>query len=399
MSPLQKSRPESGPGRRDTANGLGTRPVPLAWLSAACAALLAVGAVGAAESSAPAGSNAPPRVVKVSEPLQLGQPVRVHLEGLRQWVDAGNSSQKLLLYLEGRPSLGDYPESVNNDTGDLVYHLRITPDNRDLWQDILRQPMHLSRKILVSVGPTADSHFWSAQPGQNAVTLEVVPSPWGVVSFAVLGLTLAALLYLARRTDLIRDAGPASIPGRRKPYSLARSQMAIWFYLIFAAYLAIWLVTGDLNTITESILALMGISAGTALGGTLIDNQKRATAAAQPALVNPPNSGAANPPAATTPATAGPTTAVPAPAPLNTASQVRDLGKPEVSEGFLRDVLRDGDGFSLHRFQILAWTIALGVIFIATAYNTLRMPDFSATLLGLMGISAGTYLGFKVPEK
>jgi hypothetical protein len=27
------------------------------------------------------------------------------------------------------------------------------------------------------------------------------------------------------------------------------------------------------------------------------------------------------------------------------------------------------------------------------------MPEFGATLLALMGISAGTYLGFKIPEK
>jgi len=27
------------------------------------------------------------------------------------------------------------------------------------------------------------------------------------------------------------------------------------------------------------------------------------------------------------------------------------------------------------------------------------MPEFSATLLALQGITAGTYLGFKIPEK
>jgi hypothetical protein len=31
-------------------------------------------------------------------------------------------------------------------------------------------------------------------------------------------------------------------------------------------------------------------------------------------------------------------------------------------------------------------------------YNQLAMPQFSATLLGLLGISAGTYVGFKIPE-
>ena len=56
-------------------------------------------------------------------------------------------------------------------------------------------------------------------------------------------------------------------------------------------------------------------------------------------------------------------------------------------------------GISIHRFQMFAWTLILGVIFIGSVYKNLEMPQFSATLLGLMGISSGTYLGFKVPEK
>lgn len=69
------------------------------------------------------------------------------------------------------------------------------------------------------------------------------------------------------------------------------------------------------------------------------------------------------------------------------------------SRGFRRDVLWDGDGMSLHRFQIVVWTLVLGLIFVASVYAELTMPDFSATLLGLMGISSGTYLGFKLPER
>ncbi|HEU4854666.1 MAG TPA: hypothetical protein VFS89_05170 [Nitrosospira sp.] len=74
------------------------------------------------------------------------------------------------------------------------------------------------------------------------------------------------------------------------------------------------------------------------------------------------------------------------------------LSKP-VSEGFMRDLLTDASGVSFHRFQMLVWTIVLSFIFCVEVYQTLRMPEFSATLLSLMGISAGTYLGFKIPER
>jgi hypothetical protein len=72
---------------------------------------------------------------------------------------------------------------------------------------------------------------------------------------------------------------------------------------------------------------------------------------------------------------------------------------PQQSEGFLADILTDASGISLHRFQIAVWTIVLGFIFAASIYNSLAMPQFSGTLLALMGISSGTYIGFKFPEK
>ena len=68
------------------------------------------------------------------------------------------------------------------------------------------------------------------------------------------------------------------------------------------------------------------------------------------------------------------------------------------SRGFLRDVLSDERGISIHRFQLFVWTLVLGVIFCVVVYGSLEMPQFSSTMLGLMGISSGTYLGLKMPE-
>jgi hypothetical protein len=47
---------------------------------------------------------------------------------------------------------------------------------------------------------------------------------------------------------------------------------------------------------------------------------------------------------------------------------------------------------------MLLWTVVLWFVFWAGVYHRLAMPEFNPTLLGLMGISAGTYLGFKIPE-
>ena len=67
-------------------------------------------------------------------------------------------------------------------------------------------------------------------------------------------------------------------------------------------------------------------------------------------------------------------------------------------KGVLYDLLAENNLISFHRFQIFVWTLILGIMFVANVYNELAMPEFSATLLGLLGISAGTYVGFKLPE-
>jgi hypothetical protein len=53
---------------------------------------------------------------------------------------------------------------------------------------------------------------------------------------------------------------------------------------------------------------------------------------------------------------------------------------------------------NFHRFQLAVWTLVLSIIFIKDVYLTLAMPTFNATLMGLLGLSAGTYLGLKIPE-
>ena len=60
------------------------------------------------------------------------------------------------------------------------------------------------------------------------------------------------------------------------------------------------------------------------------------------------------------------------------------------------DLITDRDGGTvLYRVQILAWTVVLGLVFLVGIYRDVSMPDFNATLLTLMAISGGSYIGFK----
>ena len=189
--------------------------------------------------------------------------------------------------------------------------------------------------------------------------------------------------------------------------------MAWWFFVVFSSFVLVKLVTGELPSIPDSVLVLLGIAGGTGLGAVAIDVNKRSQATSKilslrnqiATLLEQHNR------------LKGILTAQPAP--TSPADTQTDLIKTEsalsqaqsdldahlqssqsfTSEGFLMDILSDADGISFHRFQIFAWTALLGIIFLLSALRTLTLVDFDNSLLTLMGISSGTYLGFKLPEK
>lgn len=270
--------------------------------------------------------------------------------------------QAIVLYLGESPLPSMPPEACDTSEGEITYVLdRIPADEKNdaAWHRLLGAPTGQRRPVRVNVG-ASDQFF---------IPTDVVAFPLFLVPklalWIFLGVFLASIVIFARlcqRTNIIRaPLGPPS--GGVAPYSLSRFQLAFWFILVVAGYMLVWIVTGELDTITDSILALIGIGSGTALGAALIDTPNVTETKTDTAPPPPP------PPASS-------------------------------SRGFLTDILSDpAGGVSIHRFQMFVWTLILGTIFVVSVYRNLSMPDFSATLLGLMGISSGTYLGFKFPEK
>jgi len=55
--------------------------------------------------------------------------------------------------------------------------------------------------------------------------------------------------------------------------------------------------------------------------------------------------------------------------------------------------------FDLHSLQAAVWTAVIAFIFIAAAYRDLEMPDLSEQVLGILGISAGTYLALSFKKR
>lgn len=312
-------------------------------------------------ATVPAARASPLRVTDVrsnnpKHPLKagLGDALILKVDNLQQYLNGDEDAcGDLILFLAEVPIPGNPPEACDPYTGQVRFDLDRTADSDRAWHVLLAEPVSFTKKVSVSIGAKGRLAF---PTDVDDFELEIVPA-FEFVAF-LLGLLLALLVagYLAKATPILRDRIPG-LPAAQAPYSLSRFQLAFWSFLVIAAYIFIWLITQELDTITGSVLTLLGIGSATALGAKIIDQGKPAN-------------------------------------PANLAS----AADPVPSKGFLRDILSDEQGISIYRFQLFAWTLVLGVIFCASVYDGLAMPQFSTTLLGLMGISSGTYLGFKVPE-
>lgn len=367
------------------------------------------------------GQAVPP---KISRWVELRDTITVQVDkNFKDQIKTPECANKpIVLYLDDRP-LADvtaYPPADPNQNI-LRFPLARTESSRAVWTYILGRPGWESRPTKISIG-FADGY--AIRSDAQLVHLWVLPHNW-LTFWALLFLALlVGFFVLAHKTDVLRDSTPLPGEGERRPFSLARAQAAWWFFLILASYLFIGMATGDFSTsMTGTVIVLLGISAGTAVGSAFVDASKSNPDARQSEAVTKaalqtrieeidkdmqqqpavPPAPPGTPDAVAAPNAAAPPDAAVTPSAADLAaerdervSQLRKLNNE--SENFLQDILSDVNGVNFHRFQMMAWTVVLGIIFVGQVYRDLAMPQFSDTLLGLMGISAGTYLGLKIPE-
>ncbi|MCE3227035.1 MAG: hypothetical protein K0S32_1586 [Bacteroidetes bacterium] len=140
-----------------------------------------------------------------------------------------------------------------------------------------------------------------------------------------------------------------------KPYSLARTQLGFWTVIISCSYVYLAFQCCEDTTsavFNTTVLALMGISLGTAAIGGSIDKSQTDESRHQ-----------------------------------NTAST-----------NWLIDIISDENGVSMHRFQNVVFTLIAMVIYIYKVCPCQPLPILDNTLLALTGASSAAYLGLKLNE-
>ena len=150
-----------------------------------------------------------------------------------------------------------HPYAVNRDLDELYFRLRRDADSRAAWQNFLARPSQEIVALKASVGLEGQSPV----PGAKNLSFRIYSKALMKVGVILFVAVLIGFLIAAKKTTIIRDSGPPNPDGgpRKRPYSLARTQVAWWFFIILGSFLFIGLVTWDLDTITSSSLVLLGI--------------------------------------------------------------------------------------------------------------------------------------------
>lgn len=395
-------------------------------------------------------------VVTITQPGRAGldDELCVEVVNFEQWrtnLDQRARTGDLLLYLDHLAVPGlrlqAYPErnwleifgvAERNEpvrTNQVSYFgvkLEQTAANREVWKKILHSPdFELTRPVQVSIGFAGGEpmNTWvypaALVEGKSPFNFVIISARRFWFGMLVVLCAFLAFFWLARKTDLLRDPNLPLRPDGRLQLSLARTQMAFWFFLVFAAFFFLWLVTGYTDSLNASTLTLIGISAGTAVSSAFIDSGRmrvhlddavlrRSANEPEPQLVQRLNTELNDVQTQWVAIKQARLALAPNDVVAIAANEQQEAALDERRRRLeyqllfikwplwrvaMQDLLSENGVISFHRFQMCVWTIVLGIIFVADVYSKAAMPVFDATLLGLMGVSAGTFIGFKIPAQ
>ena len=145
---------------------------------------------------------------------------------------------------------------------------------------------------------------------------------------------------------LLDDADPTQALSRRMSFSLARVQLFCWFMFALLAGLFLWSIYTELPDLDNTMLALLGISAGTAGLSWTVDSSQAVTGT--------------------------------------------------LSQGLLFDMSTGiNNEYEVHRFQAVLVNLVLLAIGIGHIISSIAYPVFDASWLIFLGISSSTYLAGK----
>jgi hypothetical protein len=358
--------------------------------------------------------------------LRLEDSLSLQVADFSDWRDAdANRQVPLHLFIDGIELANMTIRRVSVDKATRTDSLETiltfstdasAPEDRVATRSALAQVLRTARSkqwkfgasdMTVSIGPAGGPQW------PSTAKIRINPYPTALTwfgAFAAVAL-IVVIVVLAVRTPLLRDGG-----GTNAPFSLAKNQMALWFVVIFGSFVFVTVTTGQAAAMSTTALTLIGISGATGLAAIAIDTRKRSVETSEkqaleaerttlqqeldgPGGLREKRKAAADGSAEAAQLDVTIQAKLQRLEVVTAKLQSAPAPQAQTSKGWLTDILSDEHGLSFHRLQMAAWTLAMVGVFIVAVWRTFAMAEFDATMLALLGISSGTYLGFKFPER
>ena len=345
-------------------------------------------------------------ILETKKPVMLHENVTIRATGgmkdeiLSEWNKAAGRDLTLLLNGIRLPGLESSVWLDGEGEKDVVLQFNLmrhpdSDDSRRAWDLLLNTaPEHLiySTNVALAIG----AHPPHAVPGKLQIGLAKASSVYRNITLCGIGFLLLVVI-MGKNSNILRDGGATNAP-----FSLGRTQMVFWGLLVFFAWVGVSFTTGAMEHVPAGVLALIGISSTTGLSALVISNSQQSAERIRQETITRRNSLQ---------------TQMAKKAETNTqenADLLQQLNheiatfpvpkvgaaRPKNAPGrFFHDLCSDQSGLSFQRLQVVLWTMALGGFFAWRVVDTLSLPVIPENLLLLMGISNGTYIGFKIPEK
>lgn len=282
--------------------------------------------------------------------VRIGDCIQLKVDNLNRFIRQKPHDANIILFIDNIGLTAIRPFQVDTLNNHIFFHITRKDDANKSWSLFYRN-LNIWNKNDSPIPLTVSIGYHNSGAVKSTVTIKefvlMKPSAWWQFIIGVV-IILAVFIILALRTPILRDNMT-----QNAPFSLARAQLAFWTLIILTSFMYIFFATAEAPNLSNTTLTLLGISIGTVTAARVIDisHQK---------------------------------------------NNSMNVGK--VSRNILIDIISDPSGISIHRFQMVLWTVILGAIYVFRVYVYCEMAEFSDNLLILMGISGGTYLGLKIPE-